>query len=581
MLYDKIQQKCEFGHFDPESPAGYILTDGDKLKGPWYYVYNNRKLLLYVDQNGPVKIQYQPPNGILVIKREMGENQSKWQVWVQSDDLNSGVPVSNFNTPTLRYDLKKPEFTVKWTPERAFYTAKYDNADIITEIFMPSDKATVSMKTTIVNKSGKKMDFTATPAMFPYVNIPQMVAWDLPEWYLDTRVKLRDEMLTVHGHMRDPLMDKLAERSVTFNMDFDEQAELELDMSLFSGAGNFLSPDCVKYGYAMSKKMAEAEDATFGSHQTVWAARYAFSLEDGASKTFTQVLTVQEDLIYSEEENQFEKAYFHTESYDERVEKTEAFYKELFGKRTIKTDNPLYDNFINSFTPLQMSWVCSLDRGWPSCMRGIRDASQDFMGMTPLDTEWTKETILAMFEHQQVDGWMPRQISTVSRTAPHDMRYYSDGGAFLLELIHEYMTFTRDTDFLEEKVVWLDSDEESTVLDHIKRCVQFYLEEHNIGEHGLCKVWYGDWWDPMDKIGMEGRGESVTVTAQMILVLKNLAEFYGWLVELGKVDASHLELADSYLAARENFLQAMKQYAFNAEGYFNGYFNDNGKWLLS
>lgn len=214
-------------------------------------------------------------------------------------------------------------------------------------------------------------------------------------------------------------------------------------------------------------------------------------------------------------------------------------------------------------------------------MRGIRDASQDFIGMTPLDAEWTRQTIITMFEHQRTDGWMPRQISTVSRTAPHDMRYYCDGGAFLLELIHEYMTFTRDTDLLEQKIVWLNSDEESTVLEHIIRCAQFYLEDCNIGEHGLCKVWYGDWWDPMDEIGMEGRGESVTVTAQMVLVLPYLADMLRWLYRLGKADESGLKLADSYLAHRDAFKEAMQKHAYNKAGFFNGYFNDNGKWLLS
>ena len=144
--------------------------------------------------------------------------------------------------------------------------------------------------------------------------------------------------------------------------------------------------------------------------------------------------------------------------------------------------------------------------------------------MLPLDPNWTRQSIKDMFEHQRTDGWMPRQISTISRQAPHDMRYYCDGGAFLLELIHEYMTFTRDTDLLFERVYWLDSDKESTVLEHIISCAGFYLDKGNIGEHGLCKVWYGDWWDVMDKIGTEGRGESVTVTAQTVLNLENLAK---------------------------------------------------------
>lgn len=579
--YEKIQEKCIYGHFNKENPASYTLTDGDKLKGPWYYIYNNRKILLYVDQNGPVKVQYQPPNGILPIKREMGETQSKWQVWVQSEDLNSGVPVSNFNSPILRHDLKKPQFTADWSPEKAIYTAKYDTADIITEIFVPCDKATVCMKTTIVNKAEKEISFTAIPAIFPYINIPQMVAWDLPEWYLSTKIMKEGEMLTFHGQMNSPEMDKSLNRSVTFNIDYDDNAQIELDMAEFCGSGNFFAPDSVINSGELRTKMPDADGKGFGGYQAVYAARYSFTLKAGESKTLTQVLTVQEDVAYNEEENLFEKVYFDNTLYKERVKKTEEFYDELFSKRTVKTQNELYNNFINTFAPLEMFWVCSLDRGWPSSMRGIRDCSQDFCGMLPLDEEWTKETIKEMFEHQRTDGWMPRQISTISREAPHDMRYYCDGGAFLLELIHEYMTFTRDTDFLFEKVYWLNSDEKSTILEHIKQCTQFYLEEKNIGEHGLCKVWYGDWWDPMDKIGTDGRGETVTVTAQMVLVLKNLADMYRWLYSIDKVDVSYLELAENYLNMREKFIASMQKYAYNKEGFFNGYFNDNGKWLLS
>lgn len=147
--------------------------------------------------------------------------------------------------------------------------------------------------------------------------------------------------------------------------------------------------------------------------------------------------------------------------------------------------------------------------------------------------------------------------------------------------IHAYMTFTRDTSLMSEKVMWLDSDTESTILEHVKACTQFYLDEKNIGEHGLCKVWYGDWWDPMDKIGMDGIGETVTVTAQMVLNLKNLSDMYKWLYKQGCADDSYLALAEYYLKARTDFVTAMKKYAYNSEGYFNGFYNDNRKWLLS
>lgn len=580
-LYDKASVICKYGYFDLNKKAGYVLTDGNKLSEPWYYIYTNKKILLYVDQNGPVKMQYEPPSGVLITKRELGETESKWQVWVQSPSINAGIPVSNFNSPWLRGDKERPKTQVEWTPEKATYTLCFDKADIITEIFVPSDKATVCMKTKIVNKSEEEMEITVTPAIFPYINVPQMVAWDLPEWYLSSKAYKNGCALTLHGQMHDPLMIKENERSVTFNFDYEENAEFELDMSKFKGAGNFFSPESVKKETAFSQEMKSAEGVNFASYQTVYTARYKAMLKAGQSKTYTQVMTVQDSFKYNEKENEYEQGYFNEQIYAERMQNTQAFYEELFGKRTIKTENELFNNFINYFTPLQMYWVGSLDRGWPSSMRGVRDASQDFCGITPLDPKWTRETMIALLEHEQTNGWMPRQVSTISRTAPHDMRYFCDGGAFFLELVHEYLTFTRDYSILKEKTVWLDSDEESTVLEHILRIVEFYLDEKNIGEHGLCKVWYGDWWDVMDKIGMEGIGESVTVTAQNVLNLKNLSQAFEWLYSLGEIDENTLSLTKKYEEYRARFLKAMRKEAYNSAGFFNGYYNDNRKWLLS
>ncbi len=580
--YDKIQKDCVFGTYNLDKHAGYTLTNGGALKGPWYYIYQNRKILLYVDQNGPVKVMYEPPHGILIIKREIGETESKWQVWVQSDSVNNGIPVSNFNSPKLAFEGEKPKFWADWTPETATYHAEYKNMEIITELFVPQDKATVSMKTTIKNTGAKTSDYVVTPALFPYINIPQMVAWDLPEWYLASKVRKNgDKAISIHGQMSDPHMDPKAYRSVTFNLDWEEDATFDLYAHNFAKTGNFFNPDTIRtpnesYTFAMKDL---TETGTYSSKQQTYCARYKCTLAPGESKTYTQVLTVQDAYRYNAEEEKFEQSYFNKESYDKHVQETVKWFDEWFSKRSIKTANPLFDNFANTFAPLQMYWTCSLDRGWPSSMRGIRDASQDFIGLTPLDTVWTRETIISMLEHQQVDGWMPRQISTVSREAPHDMRYYCDGGAFLLELVHEYMTYTRDTSILFEKVWWLDSDEKDTVLEHIIRCVEYYLADKNIGEHNLCKVWYGDWWDPMDKIGMEGRGETVTVTAQMILVLKNMSDMLNAYKDI--IPEKYHALPEKFALYREKFIKAMRETAFNKEGFFQGYMNDDGKWLFA
>ena len=580
--YEFTNEKCVYGKYDLNKRASYEITDRDKLVSPWYYIYQNRKILVYVDQNGPVKIQYQPPSGILIAKRELGETQSKLQTWITCPQVNGGIPFGNFHNPVLGFNAERPVFTVKWSPSTATYIVEFPQTRVETSLFVPINKATLCVKTKIINKTDNPLEMRVTPSVFPYVNKPQMVAWDLPEWYLTVNARKNGKALTFCAKMSDPDMNAANERSVTYNADYVADADFAIDMSKLTLSGNFFSPHAVTQNRTLPYKMKDADAvAPFKDYQSVFAADYKAVIGAKGSKTFTQVLTVQEHTSFNETENAYDEGYFDEDFYNARVAETDAFYEDLFTKRRIKTDNPLYDDFINAFAPLQMFWVGSLDRGWPSSMRGARDASQDFTGIVPLYPEWAKQVIKELFEHQRTDGWMPRQVSTISRTAPHDMRNFSDGGAFLLELVHKYLTFTRDYGFLEDKVFWLDSDEKNTCFEHILRTIDYYIAPENIGEHGLNKVWYGDWWDVMDKVGVKGRGESVTITAQTVMNLENLADMLTALSAYDEKYKKYLPLKDEFLRKRDAFICAMRKHAFNKLGFYNGYFNDDGKWLLS
>lgn len=576
--YDKTQNKSKYGHYDDENKAGYVITDPNGINGSWFYIYDNREILLYVDQNGPVKVQYQPPNGILVFKREMGENQSKWQVWVSSSSINGGVPVSSFGSPELNCTGEKPEREVRWTPEKATYISKYKNATIQTEICVPFDTATICMKTKVTNH-GERAEFTVNPAMFPYVNIPQMVAWDLPEWYLTSTIRKQKNTIAFCGQMKEPNIDASKNRSITLSVDYEANAGIETDMTAFTGVGNFFSPVSVKEGLPLRYKMEDSDGIVQSSYQAVYTAKYSFTLEKGQSKTITQVLTVQKDTAFNQKELDADIVYFDDAGYQKRLQDTKAFYLGMFEKRTVNTANPIYNNFINNFAPLQMHWVSTLDRGWPSQQRGIRDSSQDCMGLLHINPQEVRKKIIELFTHQTKEGWFYKQMSTVSRSAPHDMRKFCDGGAFVLELVHEYLAFTKDDSVLFEQTCWLDSDENSSILEHVISCIQFYIDQENIGEHGLCKAWHGDWYDIIDQIGTDGRGESVTVTAQNIINLANMAKIIKWLNGKGKATQYADKIAE-YEKHVQSFKTAMNTYALNSDGYYNGYFNDNGEWLL-
>ena len=54
-----------------------------------------------------------------------------------------------------------------------------------------------------------------------------------------------------------------------------------------------------------------------------------------------------------------------------------------------------------------------------------------------------------------------------------------------------------------------------------------------------------------------------------------------WMIDIDKTNQKYSSLKERYLQAREKFIEAMQKHAYNKLGFFNGYFNDNGKWLLS
>jgi len=249
--------------------------------------------------------------------------------------------------------------------------------------------------------------------------------------------------------------------------------------------------------------------------------------------------------------------------------------------RQIHTPDAALDRYANEWLPLQMDWVCSLDRGWPTGMRGSRDSANDFTAMVPLAPAWSRDILLTLFSCQRSDGWFPRQYSAAGRKGKHDLRGHVDAGCWIIELLYTYLCYTKDWSLLDESLPWLDSDENATVLDHALGAIEFYLRDENIGVHGLCKIGEGDWLDTVNRAGVKGRGESVTVTClaiiamtQMSAILEHLA---GGAVPRETAQSDRKRYAQHCNQFRDN----LTTHALNSDGYFNSVFNDEGCWIFS
>jgi cellobiose phosphorylase len=152
---------------------------------------------------------------------------------------------------------------------------------------------------------------------------------------------------------------------------------------------------------------------------------------------------------------------------------------------------------------------------------GFRDQLQDCMGIKLIDEELLKEQIEKCCMHQFVEGdvlhWWHEENKRGIRTK------FSDDLLWLPYAVMEYIDFSADYEFLNEKIEYLNgnklkddeqeiynqffqSDFKESIYRHCIRAIDCSLK---FGEHGFPLIGCGDWNDGFSNIGTKGRGESV------------------------------------------------------------------------
>ncbi|HMB01652.1 MAG TPA: hypothetical protein VKS21_11755, partial [Spirochaetota bacterium] len=86
----------------------------------------------------------------------------------------------------------------------------------------------------------------------------------------------------------------------------------------------------------------------------------------------------------------------------------------------------------------------------------------------------------------------------------------------------------------------------------------------------------------VNRCGVKGRGETVSVTNQTIMSLQYTKMILDKLTEMKKMDPAEAEnIKQLYDKKITSFTNALNKYAFNKKGYYNSVFNDDGYWLFS
>ena len=518
--------------------------------GNYEYIYKNDETLVKVDQYGIITAQINPPVGEAVFKREEREVGSPVKAY-----FSDGESVFN-NFDVLRAD----KLTIDFLPEKSIYRLTFGETEVVTELFVTEKNKRFVMNVTVKNLGEQVKEYSILKCAFPYLNELLMAPWDKPEWYTRTEyLKDKNAFLTT----KYSVAGKKEERRYLTIVSNDETNNRELSLERLTALTKNFSVIPDKIG-------GVTEDTLYAFKQCV-STLATVNLKGGESYSFTQVFAVTDDEKKIVENIKNSVKYFDSTVQKAEEEKLAEKHAELFSVRTVKTGDPDFDSFVNGFLPLEMYWVSSLDRGWPTGMRGVRDAANDFEGMLCYDKQMCKDVIENIFSKQRSDGWYPRQVPFGTGTK-FDLREFVDSACFFTEYVYDYLAYTGDYSILENKYGYYDCETQESGLTHLKKGMDYLLSDDALGVHGLVKMRGGDWLDCLSGAGKKGRGESVMVSCQLVMCLKYLVEI---LNKVGQVNE-----VEKYEKAGYRLKNAINKAAFNGR-FYNAVYTDNDTWLFS
>ena len=265
----------------------------------------------------------------------------------------------------------------------------------------------------------------------------------------------------------------------------------------------------------------------------------------------------------------------------QRLEKTRALWDKLLVATTVKTPDPLFDAMVNRWLIYQ-TVACRL---WAKAgfyqaggAFGFRDQLQDAMALAWSAPDMLRQQIVLNASRQFAEGdvqhWWHAPTGAGVRT------HFSDDLLWLPHACVHYLQCTGDTGLLDEAVPFIEgavipegaedayytptmSNTTASVFEHGARAIDHSLK---VGAHGLPLMGSGDWNDGMNRVGIEGRGESVWLAWFLCQLVDDFAP-----IARGRGET---ERARRWEDAARGWRGALQSDAWDGQWYKRAYFDD-------